>query len=348
MFEWIEAKRFRNLENLRVDGLSRINLIGGRNNSGKTSLLELLFLFAWAGNPAVAVNANVVRGFVTGQDVSSLLNPWAELFYKWDTELPIKVIAQHHSLGHLSLEVTSDSSKLIESPAILSASKSEIVFAQWILKFIYSENGGYHVETRMAMTDRGFVGVPPAKEAPFEAAILLPRSREGNTADVNRLGVLKTQKRDGIVLNALRIIEPRIQSIEESSVYGSPMIVGDVGLSQLVPLAVMGEGMAKLAKIVLLISSSQNGIALIDEIENGFHHSALENVWKVVELAAEQFNVQVFATTHSYECVMAAQSALKAEDFRYHRLDVVDSNVRCVTYPPESIKAAIRHDLEVR
>ena len=106
--------------------------------------------------------------------------------------------------------------------------------------------------------------------------------------------------------------------------------------------------MTNLARLVFAMSSAKDGVVLVDEIENGFHHSVLKKVWTVIERAAEQFNVQVFATTHSYECVTAAQAALKTDNLRYLRLDVVDSKVRCVTYTPEAIEAAIRHDLEVR
>ena len=51
------------------------------------------------------------------------------------------------------------------------------------------------------------------------------------------------------------------------------------------------------------ISKNQNGILIIDEIENGFHYSAVSVLWKAVFRMASENNVQLFIVTHSYECI---------------------------------------------
>ena len=126
------------------------------------------------------------------------------------------------------------------------------------------------------------------------------------------------------------------------------MIWVDIGLRELVPLPTMGAGMTHVTRMVLAAAMVPDGVVLVDEIENGLHHSVLPDVWRVVGKAAEQFNVQFFGTTHSFECVQAAHKALGSDDFRLHRLDIVEGENRCVTYGPEAIDAAIRHNLEVR
>ena len=75
---------------------------------------------------------------------------------------------------------------------------------------------------------------------------------------------------------------------------------------QRVPLLYMGDGMGRLASILLAISSAAGGGVVIDEIENGIHHSCLEALWSVIFQAAAQSKTQVFATTHSYECIEAS------------------------------------------
>ena len=85
--------------------------------------------------------------------------------------------------------------------------------------------------------------------------------------------------------------------------------------------------MIHLARLVLAVSDASNGIVLLDEIENGFHYSVLPNVWRLIESAANQFNTQVFATTHSIECVRAAHNTLDSASFRLHRLDVLEDKV---------------------
>lgn len=355
MFEWFRVRNFRNFNDLKIDQLGRINVIGGRNNSGKTSLLELLFLLASGGNPTVAKNANVVRSSNTGS-VSSSWNPWAELFHDWDTQSTIEISAQHRVLREMYLRISVVPSQIVEAATLTTNERRhelalQEVFVDWMLKLSYTNDSGEQTEYRIAMTRQATIEDPSPDNPPVKAVILLPKFH-GNSdvqrLDVQRLAVLRNEKRDNVVLDALKIIEPRLQNIEESSITGTPAIVGDIGLSQLVPLNVMGGGMTNLARLVLAMSSAKDGVVLVDEIENGFHHSVLHDVWRVIERAADQFDVQVFATTHSYECVTAAQEALKTDHLRYLRLDVVDSNVRCVTYPPESIEAAIRHDLEVR
>lgn len=172
---------------------------------------------------------------------------------------------------------------------------------------------------------------------------------EDTREDARLLGRLRTRKQEGLVLKALQDIEPRLQSIEDISASGSPMIWGDIGLSELVPLAVMGEGMIRIAQLVLAIADLPDGLVLVDEIENGLHHSVLPKVWKAIDAAAQQTNTQIIATTHSFECVQAASQALGGSNgFLFHRLEDSASGNRCVTYQAEDIAAAIRHELEVR
>ena len=127
------------------------------------------------------------------------------------------------------------------------------------------------------------------------------------------------------------------------------MIWGDIGLSELVPLAMMGDGMTRLARLVLAIAASPGGLVLVDEIETGLHHTVLSDIWRAVDEAANEFETQIVATTHSYECLQAAHQSLGGGGgFLLHRLEVSGSGNHCVTYFPEDIDAAIRHDLEVR
>lgn len=167
-------------------------------------------------------------------------------------------------------------------------------------------------------------------------------------ADAILLGHLRRQKRGDLLVDALRVVDPRLQGIEDNSSSGEPMIWVDIGLPELVPLSMLGAGMAHVARVFLVVASVPDGVVLVDEIENGLHHSVLPDVWRVIAKAAEQFNVQVFATTHSFECVQAAHDALGPDGFRLHRLEVVDGEIRCVTLSPTAISGVIRHNMEIR
>jgi AAA15 family ATPase/GTPase len=132
------------------------------------------------------------------------------------------------------------------------------------------------------------------------------------------------------------------------------MLYGDIGLANLISLPLMGDGMLRLTNFVLQIANAQNGVLLIDEIENGLHYSVITNVWKAIASAAKEYNTQVFATTHSWECVLSAHEAFESSetydsDFQLHRLDRLnDVEIKAVTYSKRSLSAAIRAGLEVR
>jgi len=156
------------------------------------------------------------------------------------------------------------------------------------------------------------------------------------------------RKESDIVLSALRIIDPQLGRVEVIPGVEGPTIWVDIGLTKLVPISVNGDGMVRIAKIMLAMGSARGGLVLIDEIENGFHHSIMGRVWEAINAAARQLDLQVLATTHSRECIVAAYDACDSGDLRIHRLERVRDAIRCVTYSSEAIEGAVVHDFEVR
>jgi AAA15 family ATPase/GTPase len=113
----------------------------------------------------------------------------------------------------------------------------------------------------------------------------------------------------------------------------------------------MGEGIGRLLSIILAIANAKGGTILIDEIENGLHYSVLSNVWKAIADAARRADVQIFATTHSLECIRAAHEAFESSDkydFRYHRLERIKDEIRSVTYDQENLAISDEMNLEMR
>ena len=353
MFTRLAIKNFRAFGELEVADLGRINLFTGMNNAGKTSLLEAIFLLSGGGSAHLAVNTNVVRGLEGDRKVRASTALWKEFFVNLDVGKVIKVAATHQALGELTLNIESGLPEQVvtvkptnDDDIASPPSATTNVADERGLLFSFRQ-GDKVARGQILRKGAGIEVARPIVDVPFPATILVPRGGDVHE-DAVRLGVLRRQKRGDILLEALRIVEPKLQSIEDNSASGAPMIWGDVGLPELVPLAVMGEGMTRIARIALAISSSPNGVVLVDEIENGLHHSVLEKVWKVVELAARQLGTQVFATTHSFECVQAAHRALPHAAFRLHRLEIDNGERRCVTYGADAIDGASRHGLEVR
>ncbi len=348
MLKRLQIRNFRGFNDLNIDQLSAINLIAGRNNSGKTSLLEALFLLAGAGNAQMALNANVIRG-LESNGVPAGEPFWKQLFFNLDMGQAIEIKGVHTSRGRLTLEIASELQASTEIPLDCTGRISETnIFDERSLAFQYFRGTSKKpAKSHIRLEGQGVEITQPATRVPFPATILLPRIRNIRE-DATRLGRLRRQKQGDLLVKGLQVVDPRLQSIEDNSSSGTPMIWGDIGLSELVPLSVMGEGMTQIARIVLAIAATPNGVVLVDEVENGFHHSVLSDIWRAIDTAARQFRTQIFATTHNLECVAAAHESLSTDRFRLHRLEADGEMSRCVTYEPDSIDAAIRHGLEVR
>ncbi len=345
MLKRLQIQNFRGFNALKINQLSQINLIAGKNNSGKTSLLEAMFLLSSAGNAQMAVNPNVIRGIELG---APLRDPfWKQFFYNLDMGLHIGIKGYYKS-RELTLKITAERQPTTKIPLERTDGISTTnLFDERSLTFQYSDSKNKKIKSHIWIEGQEFKVEQPNINILLPVAILLSRSRN-IYEDAMRLGQLRKKKQGDLLLKALQVIEPNLQSIEENSSSGTPMIWGDIGLSELVPLSAMGDGMTQIARIVLAIAFMPNGVVLIDEVENGIHHSVLPDVWRAIDEAAKQFRTQIFATTHSFECIEAAHQALGSDGFLLHRLEAGDAENRCVTYEPDSIAAAIQHGLEVR
>lgn len=352
MLKSVRVRNFRVLGKLFIERLSRVNLVAGRNNAGKTSLLEALFLLSGAGNPQLALNSNVIRMPdlpLSGPREILRETYWKPMFTELDTNRVIEFEGIHSERGPLNLRMLLERPSIVELPLGDSKEISATdLRGERPLLLSFKAGREPEVEGRIRYAGQTIQIDQPNIPVPFDA-VILPTQVMNHPDNAERLSRLRKRKQDLQLLNALRIIEPKLQSIEVNSASGFPMIWGDIELPELVPLAMMGEGMARLARLVLAIATVPRGLVLVDEIETGLHHSVLVDVWRAVDEAAKQFDTQVVATTHSYECIRSAHEALGGGDgFLLHRLEVSDKGNRCVTYSPESIDAAMRHDMEVR
>jgi AAA15 family ATPase/GTPase len=124
----------------------------------------------------------------------------------------------------------------------------------------------------------------------------------------------------------------------------------------LIPIESVGEGVLRILKILIYMPFCKNGVILIDEIENGLHWSSMVTLWKAVFAAAEQYNVQIFATTHSQECIRAAVIAnedddgnLTNHDISLHRIErLPDDTLKAIHYDAQRLYDAIDINWELR
>ena len=159
-------------------------------------------------------------------------------------------------------------------------------------------------------------------------------------------------------IQALRLIDQRIERI---NVVGSgeqgPRWVGRRAIVKLfnhatpVPLKSLGDGVTRMFSTGLALANSRNGFLVVDEAENGIHYSVQRDFWRMVLHTAQQNNVQVLATTHSWDCVQGfARAAVDSSDIDcvLVRLDRDDAELRAVEYTEEDLETAANQGIEVR
>lgn len=147
-----------------------------------------------------------------------------------------------------------------------------------------------------------------------------------------------------------RTVIPNLRRTSLGIENGVTMIHGDVGYG-LVPLTLLGSGGRRLNSILLALTSSKDGVVLIDEIENSFHHSVLDGVWTAIAEIVESDGCQIFAATHSDECIKAALKIFDEKenlDFRLHRLEKKDNKTEIFTFDKEQLEVALETGWEVR
>lgn len=109
--------------------------------------------------------------------------------------------------------------------------------------------------------------------------------------------------------------------------------------------------MRRILALALAVNQVPGGILLIDEVDTGLHYSVMGDLWRSLVEAARQFDIQVFATTHSLDCINGLSWLHRnrpdlAEDVSLQSLDRrLD---KAVAYEPDQIQVAVEQQIEVR
>ncbi|KJU87654.1 ATPase-like protein [Candidatus Magnetobacterium bavaricum] len=171
---------------------------------------------------------------------------------------------------------------------------------------------------------------------------------------VNAFDKIQIRKLTGKLIKVLKLLEPSIESLTNVG----NIIHCDLGLNRLIPLSLMGDGVLRIFSIIVTIVDAHHekgtaGIALIDEVGNGLHHSALLDLWDAVYELAKEFDVQVFATTHSMECIQALTASYKKknsddDEIRMYRIERENGIFDAIDYNNDLIMASLDSNWEMR
>jgi hypothetical protein len=332
MLSWVytsfDIKNFRGLRDIELQDLTNINLISGRNNSGKTAILEALLLHS-AGAHAGEVAINMLTPFRTGMppalDPSGNSGPWDSIFNNQD---PSRSIILTGVIDGSSSTTELRASKPDYAPSGQSYAPVEANQTYRLSIQVYPARGQGTSHTLTASTQTITPAAPGIGNLSIQVSginlkleppgnFIMPaffssgKVRTNQNELARRYSNLRIAGRDRDFIAALKVIEPRIRGVEVLVSNNISMLHADIGTAKPFPLPLMGEGTVTMADLITGIFEVRNGIALIDEIENGIHYSALPSLWHHVARAARQAKVQVFATTHSRECLLAAHESFR-------------------------------------
>ncbi|MFC2155569.1 ATP/GTP-binding protein [Acidobacteriota bacterium] len=356
MYKKIKIESFRGIKSLEINDPKQFNLIVGKNNSCKTTVLESIFLLIGPTNPTLPMAINSFRGLNVISEYY-----WPVVFNQLQPKSLVKLygeIISPNEQRDLTIKPLKEStiSKPDDKKGLLAGEISGTNIVDRIngltLEFSFKEAG--RKERKKFISNIRFNGKDIERDIPEGYKNTLNGifvvgvgGSENNTQRFNDLQIKKQEKE---VLKILQKIEPAIRDI---SVGSNDILYCDMGFEHLVPLNVIGGGIMRLLTIILAIYSSSNGIVMVDEVENGFHYSALEILWKAIFEAAREFNVQVFATTHSFENIRAYSSAYeklpeKNDDLRLFRIEKENEKLDLISINHEVLKTSLENDLEVR
>lgn len=361
LFDNLEIRQFRAFDYLRIEQLGHVNLILGKNNIGKSTLLEALWLFANNGSP------EVIQAILEGRDEPR------ELRHDRTSEPTVWSLFHGHPaperissallIGRISAP---DSSLMLTTTwvgedtqhgGVSEASSSD---AQYAKDFTPALVVRYGEMRRLLQLDQTIAAMLPRWRilSGYNAALATPCVFVGpgglDDAALQSLWekvVLTDMKQD--VVEAMRIIAPETEDFALLPAGdGSPSIrirVKDEAAP--IPLKTMGDGMNRLFGLGIALVCSQNGILLIDEIENGIHWTALPEVWKFIVKVARRLNVQVFATTHSNDCLKAFHQGTADDpemDGIAVRIEKKDGEFAAEIFDESRLSVIVKEGIEIR
>lgn len=348
MLTSVRIQNFRCFKDFSLENPGQVTLVGGKNNVGKTSLLEAIFLLFACGNPNIFVQMNIIRGnFLT---VFSPDITWEHLFYNKDIDNNIKLSAKENG-NLISAEFQSERDTSNAVPIVLPPDKKiNILSNSYPLKITCQYNNedicvGYCFPLQEGMTINWHKG-PQNHLLPRVSYIGFGQGDQQNLA--MHFGNLVKSGKKQEVIEALELLEPDLIDISTVAEDIPRLYIQRKDKNPL-PLSVMGNGIYRFAQIVFSMLESPGGIILIDEIEAGFHYSFFDKLWKTIESLSNKLGIQVFATTHSLECAYSAIATIENnEKLLYLRLNNDNGSVVPYIFPPDSLLYSFNNDIEIR
>ena len=366
---------FRGIRELSIGRLGRVTLLTGNNGAGKTTVLEAVRVFAARGRhsalSSLLRDRDEYAPDAEDDDDKIRALDFAALFFgrsPSETRIAIGPMGAAHQLTIEEVALADDQLSLLEglipefpSDGAIQALVCRFEGTTQILPF-FSMDDGSPAEARyrksQAHAARVLGRAMGADKSPPEIRC---RSLGPGVLEDDKIAkwwndVALTPDEDKVV-DALRLV---VNGVERTAVVAehagrgrrrNRVIVRFEGDPAPVPLKRLGDGAVRLFGVALALANSRNGFLVIDEAENGIHHSVQKRFWRMVLETAEANNVQVLATTHSRDCVEGfARAATECQHLEgaLARINRRNGKTWAVEYSEKDMWVAAEQGIEVR
>ncbi len=364
LIDRLDITDFRQYARLNIERLARVNLIVGRNGIGKTSLLEAIRILATIGAPHVLWEIASARD---EQGQARKANDWRQLRNHGFANLirrraPTPRFSISSSKRSLNAELAwyrevwkgEQFSRLERVASATDTQSYETAVAEGDPSSLRPMLE-VRAEPYQRRVQLGRRYLRPAPDLGGEYQCMYVGASGVSVGDTGRLWdtVALTALEDDVIAS-LSMIYPGLVRISLSASDDERVRIPRVKLrdyDEPVPLRTLGDGVSRLFGIALALVSAKDGVLLIDEVENGIHYSVQSQLWQFLINAAEKFNVQVFATTHSTDSIRAFQWAAKADphvDGLLTRIEERNGRLTVTQFDEMDLGIAVAEAIEVR
>lgn len=326
MITTLELQQFRGLEHVKFENLGRANLIIGGNNTGKTSVLEALVLM-YGNKRQLELLPTCFRAQPKG--TKSTKGFW----------------------NHLLMGNSAGMKAKTNTTALLASLKSDVCI------FARSPEGSPSPTPFIKVHENGHLDITDIKSNSGVSIVSTNQVDPGDISELfNQVAPLDPNNETKLEELIKLSIEPRLRRLRYAKPQGTQvhLIYADLGIGRMLPFTQLGQAFGRTIQVYCEIFAKRPKILLVDEIENGLYYEGFEDYWKGLMAVLEDQDVQLFATTHSRECMEAAHRAASAMDgdpLRFLRLDRrVDDPGKIVatTFGKEEMATAIEFNREMR
>ena len=363
MLKSLALRGFRAFESYELAELATVNLLVGKNNCGKTSLLEAVELLVSNGHLSVFSEVARRRGEVVSYRPRYRVNA-SHLFFGHTCEPGVRFKlssddGRELSATILSLDEVGEDADLWETRRnsarrreLDEDEETEPAFGLRIalgaeeeaVALPMAEDGTILHDWRRPIVHNG-LSLSPVRFLGLESSA---SERMGDAWDRVLADGLENE-----IAEDIRLLVPEIDSIHFLTGRPGPggILVGLRDGGRRMPIGSYGDGLCRLLALRLALVSATDGYLLIDEIDAGLHWTVIEDVWRLLVEVADRCNVQIFATTHSHDCVRGLGTLVRSRPGLAEKVSLQKVHAdldHAVPLRGEQIGTAVEQEIEVR